>query len=306
MVETKSGEEDEEIIFKERCKLYRWDRDLSQWKERGVGDLKILYHSQKHCYRILMRREQVLKVCANHVITDEMELKLLNTSSNAYVWTAADYTDGEAKIEQFAVRFKTPELAAVYKTKFEECQKALSQLQKSEESQVVSQSDSNNPIVYFDVSVDEKILGRIIMELLANKVPRTAENFRALCTGEKGFGFKNSLFHRVIPGFVCQGGDIIHSNGTGGKSIYGNEFEDESFSLRHTCPGLLSMANKGPNTNNSQFFITLKEAPHLDFKHVVFGYVKGGMDIVKLIETFGSKDGHTRNTITITDCGQIS
>ncbi|XP_072119283.1 E3 SUMO-protein ligase RanBP2 isoform X1 [Mobula birostris] len=305
-VETKSGEEDEEIIFKERCKLYRWDRDLAQWKERGVGDLKILYHSQKHCYRILMRREQVLKVCANHVITDEMELKLLNSTSNAYVWTAADYADGEAKIEQLAARFKTPELAAVYKTKFEECQRALSQLQKSEESQVVSQSDSNNPVVYFDVSAGEKVLGRIIMELLANKVPRTAENFRALCTGEKGFGFKRSIFHRVIPGFICQGGDITQWNGSGGKSIYGNEFEDENFSLRHIRPGLLSMANKGPNTNTSQFFITLKEAPHLDFKHVVFGYVKEGMDVVKLIEKFGSKDGHISDTITITDCGQIS
>ncbi|XP_051882736.1 LOW QUALITY PROTEIN: E3 SUMO-protein ligase RanBP2 [Pristis pectinata] len=304
-VETKSGEEDEEIIFKERCKLYRWDRDISQWKERGVGDLKILYHSQKQCYRILMRREQVLKVCANHVITDEMELKLMIASSNAHVWTAVDYTDGEAKIEQFAVRFKTPELAAVYKRKFEECQKALIQLQKSEESQVMSQSDSNNPVVYFDVSAGEEILGRITMELLANKVPRTAENFRALCTGEKGFGFKKSIFHRVIPGFVCQGGDITKCNGSGGKSIYGGKFEDENFILRHTCPGLLSMANTGPNTNTSQFFITLKEAPHLDLKHVVFGYVKEGMDVVKLIETFGSKDGHTSNTITITDCGQI-
>lgn len=305
-VETKSGEEDEEIIFKERCKLYRWDRDASQWKERGVGDLKILSNSQKQCYRILMRREQVLKVCANHVITDEMELKLMNTSSNSYVWTAADYTDGEAKIEQLAVRFKTPELAAVFKNKFEECQKALSQLQKSEECQVMSQSDVNNPAVYFDVSAGEVMLGRITMELLANKVPRTTENFRALCTAEKGFGFKKSIFHRVIPGFVCQGGDITNSDGTGGKSIYGGKFEDENFILRHTCPGLLSMANSGPDTNSSQFFITLKEVPHLDMKHVVFGYVKEGMDVVKLIETFGSKDGHTSDTIMITDCGQIS
>ncbi|XP_041055425.1 E3 SUMO-protein ligase RanBP2 isoform X2 [Carcharodon carcharias] len=305
-VETKSGEEDEEIIFKERCKLYRWDRDTSQWKERGVGDLKILYHSQKQCYRILMRREQVLKVCANHVITEEMELKLMNTSSNAFVWTAADYTDGEAKIEQLAVRFKTPELAAVYKKKFEECQKALLQLQKSDESQVMAQSDSSNPVVYFDVSAGEEVLGRIIMELLVNKVPRTAENFRALCTGEQGFGFKNSVFHRVIPEFICQGGDITRSDGSGGKSIYGDQFEDENFIIRHTCPGLLSMANKGPNTNSSQFFITLKEARHLDLKHVAFGYVKSGMDVVKKIETFGSKSGRTSKIIMITDCGQFS
>uniref|UniRef100_UPI00398E5AB3 E3 SUMO-protein ligase RanBP2 isoform X2 n=1 Tax=Pristiophorus japonicus TaxID=55135 RepID=UPI00398E5AB3 len=305
-VETKSGEEDEEVIFKERCKLYRWDRDTSQWKERGVGDLKILYHSQKQCYRILMRREQVLKVCANHVITEEMELKLMSASCNAFVWTAADYTDGEAKIEQLAVRFKTPELAAVYKNKFEECQNALSQLQKSEEFQVMSLSDSSNPVVYFDVSADEEILGRITMELLANNVPRTAENFRALCTGEMGIGFKNSRFHRVIPEFVCQGGDITKFNGSGGISIYGDTFEDENFILRHTCPGLLSMANNGPNTNSSQFFITLKATQHLDLKHVAFGCVKEGMDVVKKIETFGSKSGRTSKIIVITDCGQIS
>ncbi|XP_067842273.1 E3 SUMO-protein ligase RanBP2 isoform X3 [Heptranchias perlo] len=305
-VETKSGEEDEEVIFKERCKLYRWDRDTSQWKERGVGDLKILYHSQKHCYRILMRREQVLKVCANHVITEDMELKLMNASSNAFVWTAADYTDGEAKIEQLAVRFKTPELAAVYKKKFEECQNALSQLQKSQESQAMAQSDRSNPVVYFDISAGEEILGRITMELLANIVPRTAENFRALCTGEKGFGFKNSIFHRIIPEFICQGGDITKSNGSGGKSIYGDKFEDENFIVRHTCPGLLSMANSGPNTNTSQFFITLKETQHLDLKHVAFGYVKEGMDVVKKIETFGSENGQTSKIIVITDCGQIS
>ncbi|XP_078078124.1 E3 SUMO-protein ligase RanBP2 isoform X2 [Mustelus asterias] len=305
-VETKSGEEDEEIIFKERCKLYRWDRDTSQWKERGVGDLKILYHAEKQCYRILMRREQVLKVCANHVINEEMELKLMNTSNNAFVWTAADYTDGEAKIEQLAARFKTPELAAVYKKKFEECQNALSQLQKSEESQVMAQSDSSNPVVYFDVSAGEEVLGRITMELLANKVPRTAENFRALCTGERGFGYKKSIFHRVIPEFVCQGGDFTRSDGSGGKSIYGDKFEDESFVIRHTCPGLLSMANSGPNTNSSQFFITLKETKHLDLKHVVFGYVKEGMDVVKKIETFGSKSGQVSKILMITDCGQIS
>ncbi|XP_069747257.1 E3 SUMO-protein ligase RanBP2 isoform X2 [Narcine bancroftii] len=305
-VETKSGEEDEEIVFKERCKLYRWDRDISQWKERGVGDLKILYHSQKRCYRILMRREQVLKVCANHIITDEMELKLMNSSSNAFVWTATDYTDGEAKVEQFAARFKTPELATVYKKKFEDCQKARLQLQKSEDCQVKSQSDSNNPVVYLDISAGEENLGRITMELLANKVPRTAENFRALCTGEKGFGYKKSVFHRVIPGFVCQGGDVTKNNGTGGKSIYGGNFEDENFCLQHTCPGLLSMANHGPDTNTSQFFITLKPAPHLDLKHVVFGYIIKGMEVVKRIETFGSKDGHTSNTIMINDCGQIS
>lgn len=305
-IETKSGEEEEEILFKERVKLYRWDRDVSQWKERGVGDLKLLYHSQKHCYRVLMRREQVLKVCANHVITEDMELVPMNASNNALVWTAADYTDGEAKIEQFAVRFKTPELAATYKKKFEECRKALSELLTPQESHVMTLSVASNPIVYFDVHTDDEVLGRITMELLANIVPRTAENFRALCTGENGFGFKNSIFHRVISDFMCQGGDITKHNGSGGKSIYGEQFEDENFDVRHTGPGLLSMANRGRDTNMSQFFILLRKSEHLDFKHVAFGYVKEGMDVVKKIESYGSKKGTTSKTIVIADCGQIS
>uniref|UniRef100_A0A2D4F9M4 Peptidyl-prolyl cis-trans isomerase n=1 Tax=Micrurus corallinus TaxID=54390 RepID=A0A2D4F9M4_MICCO len=126
-----------------------------------------------------------------------------------------------------------------------------------------------------------------------------------MCTGEKGFGFRNSRFHRIIPDFVCQGGDITKHDGTGGQSIYGNSFEDENFEIKHTGPGLLSMANRGRNTNNSQFFITLKKAEQLDFKHVVFGFVKDGMDIVKKIESFGSPEGIVSKRIVITDCGQI-
>uniref|UniRef100_A0A8C8R8D7 RAN binding protein 2 n=1 Tax=Pelusios castaneus TaxID=367368 RepID=A0A8C8R8D7_9SAUR len=127
-VEVKSGEEDEEILFKERAKLYRWDREVSQWKERGVGEIKILFHTQKKYYRILMRRDQVLKVCANHVITKTMNLKPLNTSNNALVWTATDYADGEAKVEQLAVRFKNQEMADFFKRRFEECQQNLIKL----------------------------------------------------------------------------------------------------------------------------------------------------------------------------------
>nr|XP_014351246.1 PREDICTED: E3 SUMO-protein ligase RanBP2 [Latimeria chalumnae] len=303
-VEVKSGEEDEEILFKERAKLYRWDRDLSQWKERGVGEIKILFHTQKKCYRILMRRDQVLKVCANHIITNAMELKLMSASS-AYIWTATDYADGESKIEQFAVKFKTFELAESFKKKFEECQKTMSQGEVEQISKAMEFSKETNAVVYFDASADGETLGRITMELFSDIVPRTAENFRVLCTGEAGFGFKKSIFHRVIPEFVCQGGDITQHNGTGGKSIYGKNFEDENFDVKHTGPGLLSMANQGRDTNSSQFFITLKKLEHLDFKHVVFGFVKEGMDVVKKIEALGSKNGATSKRIEIADCGQL-
>ncbi|XP_010285594.1 PREDICTED: E3 SUMO-protein ligase RanBP2 [Phaethon lepturus] len=304
-VEVKSGEEDEEIIFKERAKLYRWDRDATQWKERGVGEIKILFHTQKKYYRVLMRRDQVLKVCANHVITKEMNLVPSDTSNNALIWTATDYADGEVKVEQLAVRFKSQEMANSFKRRFEECQLSLSELQKGHLSLAAGLSKDTNPVVYFEVSADDEPLGHITMELFSNIVPRTAENFRALCTGEKGFGFKNSSFHRIVTDFVCQGGDITNHDGTGGRSIYGTAFEDENFEVKHTGPGLLSMANKGRDTNNSQFFITLKKAEHLDFKHVVFGFVKDGMDVVKKIESFGSPKGLVNGRIVITDCGQI-
>ena len=170
----------------------------------------------------------------------------------------------------------------------------------------------SNPRVFFDITIGGSPTGRITMELYADKLPKTAENFRALCTGEKGknkdgipLSYKGSIFHRVIPGFMAQGGDFTRHNGTGGESIYGAKFADEGFPVGHTKPGLLSMANAGKNTNGSQFFLIFKECSWLDGKHVVFGEIVAGMDVLLKIEKFGSKDGKTSAEVKIANCGQL-
>ncbi|PKA65901.1 Peptidyl-prolyl cis-trans isomerase [Apostasia shenzhenica] len=171
-----------------------------------------------------------------------------------------------------------------------------------------------NSVVFLDISVDGSAAERLVIELFSDVVPKTAENFRALCTGEKGSGrstskalhYKGSIFHRIVKGFIAQGGDFSKQDGSGGESIYGGKFPDENFKLKHDGRGLLSMANRGQDTNGSQFFITFKATPHLDGKHVVFGKVVQGMGFLNKIEQAGSDSGKPICPVKVVDCGEIS
>ena len=161
--------------------------------------------------------------------------------------------------------------------------------------------------VFFDVEIDSKPAGRIVFGLFGDTVPKTAANFAQICEGKQGkpLWFKDSIFHRIIPGFMAQGGDTTSFNGMGGQSIYGNKFADENFTLKHTKPMLLSMANSGPNTNGSQFFITFAPTSWLDGRHVVFGEVLEGQDVVKALEAIGSQSGQTSKKAVVADSGLL-
>lgn len=190
---------------------------------------------------------------------------------------------------------------------------ALGRVVQGEDYRPFHAVNPKNPKVFFEIAIDDKAAGPIEMELFADTCPKTAENFLQLCVGTtsktgKPLAYKGSSFHRVIPDFMCQGGDFTLGDGRGGESIYGGRFDDETFAGKagkHFGRGTLSMANAGPNTNGSQFFLCTAATPHLDGKHVVFGQVVKGYDVVKKIEAVGSRSGKTSAKVTISDCGKV-
>ena len=192
--------------------------------------------------------------------------------------------------------------------------KSASQLFSFAENANTADDSYVNPRCFLDLQIGGRRAGRLVVELFADVVPKTAENFRCLCTGERGLGAKtgkalhlrNTIFHRVIRGFMMQGGDFQNLNGTGGESIYGGKFEDENFTMMHNGAGVLSMANAGKNTNGSQFFVTFRKTEHLDGKHVVFGRVVEGMELVHEIENCETGEGdRPLDPIIVAKCGEL-
>lgn len=175
----------------------------------------------------------------------------------------------------------------------------------------VANSSPVNPVVFFDVSIGGQEVGRMKIELFADVVPKTAENFRQFCTGEfrkdgVPIGYKGSTFHRVIKDFMIQGGDFVNGDGTGVASIYRGPFADENFKLRHSAPGLLSMANSGPSTNGCQFFITCSKCDWLDGKHVVFGKIIDGLLVMRKIENVPTgPNNKPKLPVVISQCGEM-
>lgn len=220
--------------------------------------------------------------------------------------------DEEAERERFEDEFKTKSEQEERVTNEKQAQRERAR--REAEEAVKARKGKPNPTVFLDVEVRTDsgridTSGRLEIELFADVVPKTAENFRCLCTGEKGKGlhFKGSSFHRIIPGFMAQGGDMTNGDGTGGRSIYGPTFDDENFRRLHARGNLLSMANSGPDTNNSQFFILFSQAKHLDRKHVVFGeIIREDGDVIKKMEAHGSESGEVEGQIVVIGCGELS
>ncbi|TPX65650.1 hypothetical protein SpCBS45565_g05022 [Spizellomyces sp. 'palustris'] len=279
-----------------------------KFPKTGTTEEKQKRERQEECFKAfsLYAKDRKKKEIEDLV---EMEIKRLNIPSPAKLLAAAERAEAaEQKISDLlkALAIEKEKTNTAMK-RADEAEERVKQLETPIKSKLppLPSLQRQNPRVFFDIAVDDGIIGRLIMELRADIVPKTAENFRALCTGEKGFGYANSVFHRIIPKFMCQGGDITRGDGSGGISIYGGKFDDENFNLRHSGEGTLSMATAGPGTNGSQFFICTVPTPWLDGKHVVFGRVVEGISVMQRMEPYGTPSGRTTRKVSIVRSGQL-